>query len=73
MTDNCLQVFPDNFMRREVLTLVVHCTFMEDGCAWKGEVRHLEVLNCISKSNMLELRVKVIDCAGLTGVWVRKI
>ena len=32
-------------MRREVLTLVVHCSFMEDGCAWKGEVRHLEVLN----------------------------
>ena len=30
-------------MRREVQALVVHCTFMVDGCKWKGEVRHLEV------------------------------
>ena len=30
-------------MRREVFALVVSCTFMEDGCKWKGEVRHLEV------------------------------
>ena len=37
------QVFPDNFMRREVLAIIVHCTFMDDGCIWKGEVRHLEV------------------------------
>ena len=32
-------------MRREVQALVVHCTFMDDGCEWKGEVRHLEVHN----------------------------
>ena len=38
-----LQVFPDKFIRREVLALVVHCTFKEDGCVWKREVRHLEV------------------------------
>ena len=38
-----IQVFPDNFMRREVQSFVVHCTFMDDGCEWKGEVRHLEV------------------------------
>ena len=30
-------------MRREVQAFIVHCTFMEDGCEWKGEVRHLEV------------------------------
>ena len=30
-------------MRREVQAFVVNCTFMEDGCQWKGEVRHLEV------------------------------
>ena len=40
---SCFQVFPDNFMRREVQAFVVHCTFMDDGCKWKGEVRHLEV------------------------------
>lgn len=39
----CKQIFPDNFMRREVFALVVFCTFMEDGCNWKGEVRNLEV------------------------------
>ena len=38
-----LQVFPDNFMRREVQAFVVHCTFVDDGCKWKGEVRHLKV------------------------------
>ncbi|XP_022802106.1 TNF receptor-associated factor 2-like [Stylophora pistillata] len=37
-----MSVFPDKFMRREILALVVHCTFMEDGCVWKGEVRYLE-------------------------------
>jgi len=37
------EVFPDNFMRREVQAFIVHCTFMDDGCKWKGEVRHLEV------------------------------
>ena len=30
-------------MRREVFALVVSCTFTEDGCSWKGEVRNLEV------------------------------
>ena len=34
-------------MRREILAIVVHCTFMEDGCIWKGEVRHLEVCSYI--------------------------
>lgn len=38
------EVFADNFMRREVQAFVVHCTFEEDGCNWKGEVRHLEKL-----------------------------
>ena len=38
-----VQVFPDNFMRREVCSFVVHCTFTDDGCKWIGEVRHLEV------------------------------
>ena len=43
-----LKVFPDNFMRREVQAFVVHCSFMDDGCKWKGEVRHLEVNTCAS-------------------------
>ncbi|PFX18338.1 TNF receptor-associated factor 3 [Stylophora pistillata] len=29
-------------MRREVQAFVVHCTFEDQGCNWKGEVRHLE-------------------------------
>lgn len=40
-----LKVFPDKFMRREVQAFVVHCTFEDEGCIWKGEVRHLEVNN----------------------------
>ena len=37
------QTFPDNFMRREVRALEVHCSFVEEGCSWKGELRFLEV------------------------------
>ena len=37
------QVFPDNFMKREVLALKVHCPQKNEGCNWKGEVRELEV------------------------------
>lgn len=36
------EVFPDNFMRREVQAFVVNCTFEDEGCNWRGEVRHLE-------------------------------
>ncbi|XP_068677052.1 TNF receptor-associated factor 2-like [Montipora foliosa] len=36
------EVFADKFMRREVEAIVVFCTFTDDGCTWKGEVRHLE-------------------------------
>ena len=25
-------------MRREVRALEVHCSFVEEGCSWKGEV-----------------------------------
>ena len=32
-------------MRREVQAFVVNCTFKDDGCQWKGEVRHLEVIH----------------------------
>ncbi|XP_067057973.1 TNF receptor-associated factor 2-like isoform X3 [Acropora muricata] len=37
------EVFPDMFTRREVQSFVVHCTFVDDGCSWKGEIRNLEV------------------------------
>ena len=32
-------------MRREVQAFVVNCTFKDEGCQWKGEVRHLEVID----------------------------
>ena len=38
-----MQIFPDNFMKREVLSLVVTCSNSPDGCKWKGEVRYIEV------------------------------
>ena len=40
---NSQQVFPDNFMRREILSLIAQCIYVESGCKWKGEVKHLEV------------------------------
>ena len=53
-----LQVFSDMFTRREVQSFVVHCTFMDDGCSWKGEIRNLEVSIVITK-NEVKLRNQV--------------
>lgn len=37
------KLFPDNFMKREVLSLIIDCPNSDDDCKWKGEVRHSEV------------------------------
>ena len=37
------KLFPDNFMKREALSLVVACPNSNIGCVWKGEVRNVEV------------------------------
>ena len=47
-------------MRREVFAFHVHCTFVEDGCKWKGEVRHLEVLVLLNKNYPLMIQKQ--DC-----------
>ena len=39
------QVFPDNFIKREVLALKINCLAKNEGCNWKGDVRDLEVNN----------------------------
>jgi TNF receptor-associated factor 6 len=36
------QLFPDNFAKREILSLTVKCP--NEGCFHKMELRHLEVL-----------------------------
>ena len=36
-----IQVYPDNFMKREILSLKIKCP--GDGCNWSGEIRNLEV------------------------------
>lgn len=36
------EVFSDTSKRREVQSLVVHCTSMDDGCMWEGKIRELE-------------------------------
>lgn len=35
------QLFPDNFAKREILSLTVRCS--NPGCTGKMELRHLEV------------------------------
>ena len=60
------------FTRREVQSFVVHCTFMDDGCSWKGEIRNLEVSIMITK-NEVKLRnqmwlLHVIDIKLLLSV-----
>lgn len=37
------QLFPDNFAKREILSLMVRCS--NPGCTSKMELRHLEVRN----------------------------
>ena len=44
-------------MRREVQAFVVHYTFMDDGCKWKGEVRHLEVDRFLSPRNVTGIQL----------------
>ena len=39
-----IQLFKDNFAKREVLSLHVHCHAEEHGCRWEGELRNLEVI-----------------------------
>ena len=39
-------------MRREVQAFVVNCTFKDEGCQWKGEVRHLEVIRLKDKGTV---------------------
>ncbi|CAH3037682.1 unnamed protein product [Pocillopora meandrina] len=56
------EVFPDNFMRREVQAFVVNCTFEEEGCNWKGEVRHLE--NHLSNCEFLKIPCVHPECGA---------
>ncbi|XP_073241863.1 TNF receptor-associated factor 2-like [Porites lutea] len=61
------QVFPDNFMKREALSLVVECPNYNNGCVWKGEVRNVEkhLLSCPYK----EERCTNKGCSE----WVRRV
>ncbi|KAJ7372383.1 hypothetical protein OS493_019833 [Desmophyllum pertusum] len=36
------RIIPDNNTRQEVLSFTVACPYCNEGCLWKGEVRHLE-------------------------------
>ena len=40
-------------MQQEIHSLVVHCTFVDVGCNWKGQLRYLQVI--------LELELWFID------------
>ena len=37
-------------MRQELQAYVVNCTFKDEGCQWKGKVRHLEVINKVNRN-----------------------
>lgn len=51
------QLFKDNFARREVLSLNVCCSANECGCAWHGELRDLEVIEC-SMLSIIQCRAR---------------
>lgn len=41
---SCLQIYPDNFAKREILQLTVHCrNFKTHGCEWLGTLKDLKV------------------------------
>lgn len=48
------QLFPDNFAKREILSLTVRCP--NSGCADKMELRHLEVRMRRRKSLFVSVR-----------------
>lgn len=55
--DSLLQIFPDNFCRREVLSLTVRCKNKANGCDWLAALKELEVseskrLNCGNSINL---------------------
>ena len=59
-------------MRHEVFALPVSCTFMEDGCSWKGEVRNLEVWSYLyvhSTSKMQNVEFMFVLHLLLNGSW----
>ncbi|CAH3188236.1 unnamed protein product, partial [Porites lobata] len=60
------EVFPDNFMRREVQAFVVSCTFKDEGCQWKGKVRHLEAHT--SNCEFMKIPCDHFEC----GMFVKK-
>lgn len=38
-----MQSFPDNFIRREILSLKVTCKYKDDGCHWQGQLKSIDV------------------------------
>ena len=52
--------FLDNFIKREILSLQVHCYNKEEGCNWKGEVKNLETHN--SECNYLKVPCSQVGC-----------
>ena len=69
------QLFKDNFAKREVLSLNVHCSADDYGCLWQGELRDLQVLystvlycivlNCCAVLYCTVLYWTVLYCAVL--------
>ena len=42
-----LQVFADNFVRREILELETSCLNKDSGCIWQGKVKEVDVSDII--------------------------
>lgn len=58
------QLFPDNFAKREILSLTVRCS--NPGCTGKMELRHLEVR--VSKHISTIIKKIHIICCQLNAV-----
>ncbi|CAI8012383.1 TNF receptor-associated factor 6, partial [Geodia barretti] len=54
------QLFKDNFAKREVLSLNVHCSADQCGCSWQGELRDLQVHN-------KQCELVLIECPNSCG------
>lgn len=40
-----VQAFADRVHERKLLNLMVNCDHSSQGCTWKGELRHLQVID----------------------------
>ena len=60
------ETFADRLIQREITNLIVNCTYTEQGCSWKGELKSLD-------SHLCHCEWVKVECIHREcGQWVAK-